>query len=371
MITLREIEDNDLTPLSEFLLKGFPCMTRELWLQYFDFWWRTNPAYTNQIPRGWVLEKDTTIIGFLGNIPVKFLILGTPVTAFASNSWFVDPAVRGTHSLALFRKFLQQKNARVLLFKSGDGRFERILSRFKFNEYLIPASEREYAYILDKKKIHGNIIKFIFPEGIPKLPELPELCRRFGFLIGAYLLQKPLSSGRDPGDTGYNTSICSSCDNELSAIAIANSGDCDVSLSHDRETLSWLYFSPDRINKRFVIQCSRSRDATLAGYMVFDILPDKPSRGETMQLMEMCIEDKNPQVLRSLLSFAAEIGKQNNATLLVFWSDCPETEKFFRNVFIAKRRAHNYRYVKILEPSEMHSIPTQWNVCLSLIYPPQ
>ena len=51
----------------------------------FDLWWTSNPAYTPQIPRGWVLENDTTLVGFIGNIPVKFLVSGAGEIAAASN----------------------------------------------------------------------------------------------------------------------------------------------------------------------------------------------------------------------------------------------------------------------------------------------
>jgi hypothetical protein len=84
MTTLREIEEKDLVPLADFLAgefpfsvaKGFPYTTREFWLSLFELWWKNNPAYTPQFPRGWLLENDTIPVGFIGNIPVKFLISG-------------------------------------------------------------------------------------------------------------------------------------------------------------------------------------------------------------------------------------------------------------------------------------------------------
>jgi len=69
MIKVREVEDRDLLPLAEFLPRGFPLTTKDFWVQVFDFWWTSNPAYSPQIPKGWVLENDTTLVGFIGNIP--------------------------------------------------------------------------------------------------------------------------------------------------------------------------------------------------------------------------------------------------------------------------------------------------------------
>jgi len=76
MIKLREVQDEDLLPLTEFLPRGFPFTTKDFWLHRFKMWWTANPAYTPQFPRGWVLENDSTLVGFIGNIPVKFLVRG-------------------------------------------------------------------------------------------------------------------------------------------------------------------------------------------------------------------------------------------------------------------------------------------------------
>ena len=76
MITLRDVEDRDLLPLAEFLPKGFAHTNPEFWLRRFDLWWTQNPAWTPQIPRGWVLDDGTKLVGFIGNIPVTFLVRG-------------------------------------------------------------------------------------------------------------------------------------------------------------------------------------------------------------------------------------------------------------------------------------------------------
>ena len=370
MIKIREIEEKDLIPVSEFLPKGFACTTKEFWLQLFEFWWITNPAFTSQIPRGWVLEKDMSIIGFMGNIPVKFLIHGEVKIAGASNSWYVDPSVRGTYSFRLFNEFMKQKDASLFLFKANDERFAKILSKYKFDEYILPRNQKEYAYIIDKNKITFNFIKFIFDDEIPKLHKIPELCRRSGLLILSYLYQKQLVLMRNL--PAYTVSLCTSCDDAFSTICQQNLRHCDVTISHDIKTLNWLYFSSSRCNERVVIQCRRSQDATLAGYMVFDILRDKRSGGGIMQLMDLCIEDKNPQVLTSLISFAIEFGKRNGAALLVVWANNEETETYFQSTFTLERSVQNYRYIKFSEPPEMNSGKvTYGKVCLPLIYPPQ
>jgi len=373
MITVREVEDRDLNPLAEFLPKGFPSTTQEFWVHTFDFWWTSNPAYAPQIPRGWVLENDTTLVGFIGNIPVKFLVFGAVGIAAASNSWYVDPSVRGIFSLRLFNEYLKQKGTSFFLFKEEDDEnVMNILSRYKFTEYILPPSRTEYSYIIDKTKVEVVVTKFLFTRRLPKLHELPEFFKRLGLFIRAYLYQKPVRRGTVSAGQDYITSLCTSCDEAFSLLWEPHQNSCGVSLSRDTKTLNWLYFSSARPYRSVVIQCHRLSDKTLAGYMVFDFVRLKMSNVQIMQLADICIKNDDPQVLASLTSFAIDLGKQHNAALLSFWANSPETETYFRSTFTMRRAAHHYRYIRFSDTVKMHSgRDTHGTVCLPMIYPPQ
>jgi len=368
MIKLREVQDEDLLPLTEFLPRGFPYTTKDFWLPRFEMWWKANPAYTPQFPRGWVLENDSTLVGFIGNIPVKFLVGGEERLAAASSSWYVDSSVRGMTSIRLFNEFLKQKNVSLFLFKAEDEQFVPILSRYQFKEYILPKSKKEYVYIINRKKPDFNFSKFVFNKKIPGLSDLPELYRRTGFLISAYVLQKPvvLECAQD----AYTSSLCTSCDDAFYKICKPVLDRCDVVVSHDTETLSWLYFSEGRWFKRVVIQCHKSTDNTLAGFMVFDIERRPTSGAGNMRLVDMAIADPDPQVLSSLLSLAVETGKQLNAALLVVWANSPETDRYFRNRFSMRRAVQHKRYIRFSDTVTLRK-EDHGNVCPSLIYPPQ
>ena len=373
MVTVREVEDKDIIPLAAFLPGGFPYTTKEFWVPLFALWWNSNPAYTDQFPRGWVLEHNASIVGFIGNIPVPFLIRGAVHIAAVANSWYVDPSVRGLSSLRLFNEYLNQKRASLFLFKRGnDEHVLKILSRYQFEEYILPKSQKEYVYVINKRKADFIFRDFLFKNRIPKLSELGELYKQAGFLVFAYLYQKSVILECDvPGNT-YSSSLCTSCDESFSRIWDPSLNSCDVALSRDTKTLNWLYFSSARANKRVVIQCHRSRNKTLAGYMVFDIQRMNPSGEGIMNLMDICIENNDPQVLASLTSFAIETGKQNNAALLLVWANSQETEKYFRSMFSMRMNAHHYRYIRFSEPSAMNSGRDHYRtVCLPMIFPPQ
>ena len=373
LIKIREVEDKDLIQLAEFLPKGFPYTTKEFWLPLFEMWWTLNPSYTDQFPRGWVIEKNRLIVGFIGNIPVKYLVGGLVRIAAASNSWYVDPSVRGIFSFILFNEFLKQNLASLFLFKGEDDKhIMNILSKYKFEEHILPKSQKQYVYIIDKKKVRTILKTFLVNNRMPKLSQLLEYSERVGFLLFAYLYQKPVIGGSVPQEEIYISSLCTSCDDSFSKLWEPYLNTCDATLSRDPKTLNWLYFSSARLYKRVVIQCHRSRDNKLAGYMVFDLIRTKTCDVGSMQLMDIYIENNDHRVLASLTSFAIELGKQNNGALLIVWSNSPETETYFRSTFTLRRTVQHYRYVRFSKTPEMKSDRNNYdNVCLSMIYPAQ
>jgi len=373
MIKVREVEDKDLIPLAEFLPKGFPYTIKEFWPPLFELWWKLNPAYTPEFPRGWIIEKDRSIVGFIGNIPVRFLVGGTVRIASSSNSWYVDPSVRGIFSFILFNEYLKQKNASLFLFKGEDNtHIMNILSKYKFAEHILPLSQKEYVYIIDKKKINCIFKTYIVNNQFPKLSQILEYTKRVGFLLLGYLYQKPIIGGGAPDDETYVSSLCTSCDDAFLKMWEHSLDPCIATLSRDLETLNWLYFSSARLYKRMVIQCHRTLDKTLAGYMVFDLILTEGSEVGSMQLVDMCIENNDQQVMASITSYAIKLGKENNAALIILWANTPEAETYFRSTLPMRSTVQHYRYIRFSNTHKIESGRDNYDkVCMSDIYPPQ
>jgi len=367
---VREVEDRDLIHLAKFLPKGFPDTTKEFWLPLFEMWWTLNPAYTDDFPKGWLIEKNGLIIGFLGNIPAKFLVRGETKIAAASNSWYVDPSVRGIFSLRLFNEFMKQKNVTLYLFKAEDESLREIMHKYKFEDHILPLSHKEYVYIIDKKKVKSIFKSYILNYQMPKLSQFLEYFKRLGFLLFAYLYQKPVIRRVGLHEETYVSSLCTSCDDTFSKLWEPYLNTCDVTLSRDPKTLNWMYFSSARLYKRVMIQCHRTLDKTLAGYMAFDLISIKSSEGGSMHLVDMCIENNDPQVMASLTSFAIKLGKQINAALLIVWANSPEAETYFRSIITNRSTVQHYRYVRFSDTNKMDR-DNYDKVCLSEIYPPQ
>jgi hypothetical protein len=376
MITIREVEDKDIIPLAEFLPTGIPLKntTKEIWLSRFNIWWSENPAYTDIFPKGWILENDSTIVGFLGNIPVKFLLCGEIKTAVAAVSWYVDPSVRGLSSLRLFNEYHNQKHASLYLFNADNIDVMKIAIKNKYKEYIVPHFQTKYLYIINRTKVDYSLMnyilrKYLFCGSIPRLNEVPAFISRFWLLLCAYVYQKPVVHMSALPDDEYATSLCTSCDDSFVRIWEPHLKACDITLSRDTKTLNWIYFSSIYPKTRVVIQCRRTRDNSLAGYMVFDIVRKKTSDVARMQLMDMCLEKHDPRVLVSLLTFAIDIGKQYKAAFMDLWADSPETELFLHRNFTMKMDSRQHNFIRFSDIQKDNSGSVQ--VCPSMIAPPR
>jgi hypothetical protein len=101
--------------------------------------------------------------------------------------------------------------------------------------------------------------------------------------------------------------------------------------------------------------------------MVFDFLTGL--EGEVMQMMDMCVLNNDKEILASLLLYAIEIGKQNKASLFVFWANNQEMDIFFHNKFKMSWPAHYSSFIRFSETQGINS--DSFNVYSSIIDPPQ
>ena len=371
-MSVREISEKDLPRLADYLptQPRFSRTTKETWERRFHIWWASNPAFTDQFPRGWILETDTALVGFIGSVPVKFLMYGEDKTAVAAVAWYVDPSVRGFSSLKLLNEYLKQKEVPLFLYNTDEKDLRKLLYKNKFKEYVLPRYQTKYYFILNKYKIITILIRLNVLKRCGSFTSLWEMLREIASFIGGSLHQKAAARLRSLHEKGYSVSLCTSCDESFSKIWGSCVPRCDVTMSRDIQTLNWLYFSSIQPSDRLVIQCRRTLDNSLAGYMVFDIQRTEPwSEMALMKLMDMCIEGYDPNVITLLLQFAMEKGKQNQAGVLELWALDEETETYLKSNFRIKRNDQHHNLFRLSGIREAQSeFPT---ICPSMIAPPR
>ncbi len=371
MIKIREISEQDLARLADYLVAQprFSLTTKETWERRFDIWWGSNPAFSPGFPRGWILENEDLIVGFIGNVPVKFLIRGEEKTAVAAVAWHVDPSVRGLSSIGMLKEFAQQDNASLYLFNTDKEDLMKLLFKLKFKKFVLPRFQTKYFYILKPSALVAVLIRLNILKRVYNSASLWKMLKEIGSFLNAYLHQKPAVRPNPAREKKFRTSLCTSCDESFSTIWEEFLNGCDVTLSRDTETLNWLYFSSIEPSERVVIQCRRSGDNSLAGYMVFDLQRPRASDAIVMKLMDLCIAKKDPEVLTSILDTAMETAKQRNAAALELWALDEEMDTFLRSNFSI---CIPFRHHNLFRLADIPGVPADsLSICPSLIAPPR
>jgi hypothetical protein len=139
---LRESRINDYDKVKSLLHRiGMPSESLEAWKAY-----RKSPALKKtgrSFPFGWVLEAESNIVGYLGNIPMMYSYQGSEVFIAAIRAFAVAPEYKG-HGLKLAREFLRQQEVDALLMTTAN---ESSAAVFKYFESK-PVPQAQYNEVL-------------------------------------------------------------------------------------------------------------------------------------------------------------------------------------------------------------------------------
>ena len=102
---IREASFEDYEQITSLVLRnGLGTRARDRW----EHLWSNNPVYkklTNW-PIGWVVEDNSQIVGYLGNIPLSYHLNGCEILASGLHAFSLDESHRG-HGLVLLNRLLQ------------------------------------------------------------------------------------------------------------------------------------------------------------------------------------------------------------------------------------------------------------------------
>lgn len=155
--------------LSEFLAAfSGGTETRPFWLRRFRFWWEHNPAFAENVERGWVLRSQGGIVGFCGMIPAKFRRSGKDETVFTATTWRVLPEHR-SESLSLFFKVINASKQTMLFCTTPGDATIAVLKALKFER--LPQEDRRRTIVcINSQRIVSALLaeRFKHPPGILK-----------------------------------------------------------------------------------------------------------------------------------------------------------------------------------------------------------
>jgi hypothetical protein len=360
-ITLREVQESDLPRLGEFLTRGFPEIAADQWGAQFAMYWEENPWFDPaSTPRGWMLERDSLPLGFIGNIPLRFSINGVESPAAAATSWYIDPEIRGIHSIQLFSSFHTRNQASLYLQTTPRPYLHTILNRYRYERLVLPFNRTEYLGIVDFPRALRLLVSFMkrnqqvnhsSPDAKGFLSYLPHLSAQIA-----------------PQDTDdLVCSLAPSCDPSFEALWQTGQEKkrCYAELARNTKTLNWLCFSGAVRKKRRMIQCRDAHDDSLLGYMVFDVEYPLQVRIPVLQLKDAFIPDDRESVVRAMIAHAFSLAQKEHVSLLTMTPWNYRAEKYLNASFKLRRPAENEYFYRFAE-----GMPAQRPaICASLIDP--
>ena len=341
---IRSIDTTELPRLLDLLIEGFPSHSATIWERRFETWWKDNPMLSSGLAAGWVLEeRESGIVGFMGSIPVKFLINGEKGIAVAASSWYVRPAFRGVHSLSFLWAFLRQPGPDLFLSTTPTGVVENILHQVGFTSLDFPSSKTEYWLVLRPERILSRLLLKravakrsgrLLMAGVSPL----SLAWRLMYLPKARKLAE-FKSQR------YQCSLSSSCDDSFTELWEKNRKQQTTTLYRDAETLNWLLTSRVPDEGRFLIKCADAASGETKGYMVFDLDHPAGTAARFMQLKDIYTPGINEEALLSMMSYAMKVAAEKDVALVKLWSADAFDERIFKkHIPFQKKCVHSYYY---------------------------
>ncbi len=267
----------------------------EFWQRRFMQWWECNPAMSLDAPRGWVLKDDQGgILGFLGNIPVKYADRGREAIAFSTTSWFVASSARN-RGLDLFIPFMKQK---ALLFDTTASRkVQEVLPRLGFAALQRPWLSREAVFV-------SGCVPFLFFYIEKQLAGWKRVIVGTGTVLLAPILLLFLYLKRAVwlwAKPDYQAEVEDGFGKEYDTLwGDLSAGDRMLAVRRSRE-LEW-FFGEDRDAGRCLVLGVR-KDGVLQGYAAFKVIKRKflMIQYACFEMTDLFLRDPDAGALRAIL----------------------------------------------------------------------
>jgi len=363
---LRYVEEKDFANIAEFLAEGFQSDSLDVWKNRIYTWWVENPSMDPGIPYGWVVEKNGEIVGFFGNIPVKYQINGSEDIALAGMPFYVKPSMRGITGIQLLNAFAKQKNVKLLLNNSPNEASYGIFKKFGFEDFEIPFDGIEYLYVRD----YGKMLNFFIKKSVRSQPKLSILKV---LLVPTKLISPFIKLIEDKRThpkkrNNFICSLCSDCNESFAELWHNNRKENSTTLYRDVETLRWLFFSKTFAGRRHVIKCIDSQNNKLVGYFVFDITYKHDAK--VMQLKDVYIPKYDEGIIRAVIPFAKNLATKHDVAAVSFWPINEEMNEILKKEIKVKRlNKIPYLYKFVNTEDKDNEISSQSELLLSIFDP--
>lgn len=153
---IRQTRFDDYRGIGSLLSRqGLPIRAYADWAHL----WTGNPIY-NCIPDwpiGWIVEAENEIVGYLGNIPLKYDYAGRNLVGAASYGLAVDPNYRN-YSLPLIGRFYRQSQAELLLNTTANSQAAPVYRMFRANQVPVGDWNRAVYWITNYRGFMDRVL---------------------------------------------------------------------------------------------------------------------------------------------------------------------------------------------------------------------
>ena len=320
MVKLESVQDDKIEQIIIFLA-NFENQKRgeDFWRRRLKFWWEDNPCYNSNFCRGWILvENKENIVGFLGNIPLWFLVNGEAKLVNNATTWMVLNEYR-SYSILLFQEIIKNSNSTILFDTTPNPKVEKVLNFFNFNK-------------LDVGKatvIPINIARQTTNKYLKKIRPIVPLLNVFISVFNKLFLSHSKK---------FNCKIITSDEISIYFDDLWNKTKQNFSntLIRDSKTIRW-YFDNQHSFEKVLICCFE--DEEMIGYGIFKI------RGNSMVLVDFWSVRMNFDILKSIAKEAFYHCKKINIKWLYFIHFNNHIKKMFEKLYPYEKKNIIQNYI--------------------------
>ena len=309
---IREVRFDDLNAVRDLVeVHGWNPPTEVYWRRLWD----ENPAMKglgedSEFARGWVIEQDGVVLGYLANVFQQYCYRGKLLTAATASSFIVAQEARG-FALNLAITFAGQRGVDLLLNTTAAAHVSEIFRFIKFKRMPQPGYGSIYYWIADGKGfIASGLQKLGVPRGVSNV---------IGFVAGPFLeivdrfRGRSLVSQPSPRLT-YEMKELDDIDDEIADLwkELCERGD-QLTIARSPETIRWQLSIRD--DSHAVLICAR-KDERLVGYAAI-VRAIKPRLGLVMyRLVDLLARNNESLVLDGLLRTAFDHARREGGHIL-------------------------------------------------------
>ena len=330
-VNISTVNKDDYQDLIVFL-STFESETRdkEFWESKLLFWWEKNPAFSEDIDRGWVLKDldKNLIVGFIANIPTFFILQGKKIIVNNGSTYRVKKEYR-MHSISLYLRWVNYSDQTIHFATTPNQTVIKILKLMKFDKFpntvefmnFIPVDLYNlFKYKYNHYKILNDVIR---------------LFKYFPYYIYVTFYKSIFSSS-------LKVEIITNIDENFDELWFRTKNRYLNTNFRDSKYMNW-YCNEFADKNKVMFGCFK--DNILKVYALFQV--NKGNHIKSLNCLDIWGDEVNIKTLKLIMYKVLIFSKNNNIDTIEFSYINAELDSYCRKIGFLKRRYTKERFFKL------------------------